>query len=81
MQHTLAIRLRDSVPSAVEDLAGQDKTNCANFRGSPLFRSYVQHKNQQTINSLFFCQLDAWILAEGEGPLLKYVSLVSFSFR
>ena len=27
-----------------------DKTKCTNFQGSPLFGSYVQHKNAQTIN-------------------------------
>ena len=46
-------------------LIGQDNTTCANFRESPLFRSYVQHKNKPAINLLIFSQLDAWMLAEG----------------
>ena len=47
-------------------LIGQDKTKCANFRGSPLFRSYVQHKNKQAISLLIFCQLGAWMLLREE---------------
>ena len=34
----------------------QKKTKCANFRGNPLFQSYVQHTQK---NPLIFCQLDA----------------------
>ena len=30
-------------------LFGQYKTKCANFRESPFFRSYVQHKNKRSI--------------------------------
>ena len=33
----------------------RDLTKCANFRGSPLFRSCVQHKNKQTIHLLICC--------------------------
>ena len=35
-------------------LIGQDK--CANFRGNPLFQSYVQHKHKQFT---YLCQLNA----------------------
>ena len=33
-------------------LVGQNRTKCANFRGSPLFSSYVQHKNRKINNQL-----------------------------
>ena len=46
-------------------LIGQNKTKCVNFRGNPLCQSDVPHKNKQSINSLIFCHLDAWVLAEG----------------
>ena len=31
-------------------LIGHNRTKCANFRGSPLFPSYVQHKKRKTNN-------------------------------
>ena len=43
-------------------LIGQNKTKCANFRGNPLFESYVQHKNKQCTYLL-----PVWLLWEGRG--------------
>ena len=45
-------------------MIGQNRAKRANFQGSPLFSSYVQHK---TINLLSLCQFDAGMLAEGKG--------------
>ena len=41
-------------------LIGQNKTQCVNFCGNPLFQSYVQHKNKQFTFA-------SWILREGRG--------------
>ena len=47
----------------------QDKT--CNFRGSPLFLSYIQHKKVKTLSSLRLCQFEAGMLAEGKGQQLN----------
>ena len=39
-------------------LIEHNRTKCANFRGSPLFPSYVQHKKRKTNNWLSLCQFD-----------------------
>ena len=45
----------------------QNRTKCANFWGSPLFPSYIQHKNRKAINSLSLYQFDAGMLVEVKG--------------
>ena len=46
---------------------GQNRAKRANFWGSSLFRATYNVKTEkQTIDSLCFCQLDAWRLAEGK---------------
>ena len=45
----------------------RNRTKRAHFRGSPLFSSYVQHKNRKKKIQLFLCQLDGWRVAEGKG--------------